>query len=121
MTASTANEQRIAALECQVVAMRKAMEFYADETNYEPLATDIDINIDSGKRARSALSSSTDYANKVVVDSEGIHEVTAKLEKIRTVCYSNRDGISAVDQHVHTLATNCIAHLDSLRQGGGHG
>ncbi len=116
--ARTANEQRIASLEAEVVTMREVL------TNARPfvklavedLAAVVPYRIRILGELDAALSPS-DYSTKVVVERKVIHEITVKLEKIRVKCFN--DTISAADQHVHALATNCLARLDSLRQGGG--
>ena len=65
MTARTPNEQRIEALEAEVVTMREALGFYADELNWKKVRhggelatwTIIPVVQDGGRTARSALDS----------------------------------------------------------------
>ena len=115
MTARTANEQKIEALEAELVTVRQALDWTLKWGNFY-VAIDNPLHAGQLDKAHAALSA-TDYEGKVVVDREVIHEITAKLEEIRVKCYN--DTISAADQHVHALATNCLARLDSLRRGGG--
>ena len=117
----TGNEQRIAALEAEVVTMREALEdslsgwHYIQERHGRMLGVGWDR---VEKLARSALSSSADYAGKVVVDREE-WKALLKLEK-----HAREWGDSSED--VDDLAAQlriCIIdlpRLDSLRQGATH-
>ena len=125
--ARTANEQRIAALECRVVTMRGVLErlgsgqVIADgcPTMLPPKGHDIvaDELRDRMDFARDALSDSANYANKVVVDMEEWGELLA-LE------VANRIFARIPDDDEHEDEINeigrefavALARLDSLRK-----
>ena len=104
--ARTPNEQRIAALEVEVVTMREALEAAVKDGSGRSGGSVFMIHREQWLALSAALSSSTDYSGKVVVGrDEG--EATA------TIC--------AVVQPDHGSDCDCqvcvaFARLDSLRK-----
>ena len=116
MTARTANEQRIASLEAEVVTLREAMKPAQREMSNAYRLGLVDSLAPKSEASSftqacglltSALSSSTDYSGKVVVDRQFLGEV--------------RDILEAAFQaaNVGTYVSKYSAHLarlDSLRK-----
>lgn len=105
----------IASLIVQLVTMRDALaeakglvEFY----HGEPAWDIYDKNSPEMKRINAALSASTDYEGKVVVDSEDFQRL---LERIAD------DECCDCDHKANVQCWNCemLARLDSLRSTGG--
>ena len=100
----TGNEQRIASLEAEIVTLREALETIADRVAGEPLTFQKGVV----KLARSALSSSSDYANKVVVSKVQLNQM---VDVVTELWETLRPGEPFPVE---------LPRLDSLRQGGSH-
>ena len=136
--ARTPNEQRIAFLECQLVTMRGALErlgsgqVIADgcPTMLPPKGHDIvaDELRDRMDFARAALSSSSDYAGKVVVGMEVIKTLHMNIRSVKSCCRCAVDDLEKSPRcetvgralgAIHSAFPNldlAIARLDSLRK-----
>ena len=103
--ARTAHGQRIAALEADVVTMRVALE-----TRHCTCSTGDEFEPEFICARCAALSTSTDYSGKVVVNRAFLGEVHDILE---AAFQATNVGTYVSDYSAH------LARLDSLRQGGG--
>ena len=134
---SITDEQRIASLEAEVVTLREALEETRRNVEKAALA---DWENSVGRleastaiagaqiAARSALSSSTDYAGKVVVDREEweavnkvAEAVTGRNTQMSEGGYKDWQKNSStfdIDQAINDLWV-VRSRLDSLRAGGG--
>ena len=106
--ARTANEQLIAVLEARLVTTRGALQRIANTTT-GPCQFD----------ANQALATSTDYANKIVVNREEWEAISGVAEAAKYLWSgpgfsTTNDGARAAHQ-----MGDYLARLDSIRKGGG--
>lgn len=121
--ARTANEQRIASLECQVVVMREALRSIYDDLGKSPMCQPV---CNARETVRSTCLASSDYANKVVVDWEEwdaankVVEVLTERNTRMSTGYKDWQGnvSGAIDEAINDLWI-IRSRLDSLRKQGG--
>ena len=106
--ARTPNEQRIAALEAEVVTLREAMEAAVKDGSGRSGGSVYMIHREQWLALSAALSASTDYSDKVVVDGQQMIELRAEL-----VVAAEATTPSATNNWL----CRALARLDSLRKG----
>ena len=129
--ARTPNEQRIAALEVEVVTMREAMEEAVKDGSGRSGGSVYMIHREQWLALRSALATTTDYANKCVVNTRFIESIRSDLITARASCQSVHDDLDKSERSETVsmarltnraslmLLDSILARLDSLRKGGG--
>ena len=105
--ARTPNEQRIAALEAEVVTLREAMEAAVKDGSGRSGGSVYMIHREQWLALSAALSASTDYANKVVVDREDLTKIRGTLVNC---------AVALKDHSFIYIIDDSLARLDSLRK-----